>query len=106
MHRDWFELGSRTLRAVLAERGREALLPTDEDWYLCPLCVDVVFTVSEFETKELSIEHVPPKALGGDEMVLTCRKCNNVAGSKFDAEAAKRENLMRFLAGRSGSLRL
>jgi hypothetical protein len=50
----------------------------------------------------LSIEHAPPEALGGDELVLTCRKCNNQNGSDFDAEAHKERRLRRFLAGQSG----
>jgi HNH endonuclease len=71
------------------ERGWEDAFPTGEDCYICPLCFDVMLTVEEFETKELTIEHVPPKALGGSELVLTCRKCNNDTDGKFDAEAHK-----------------
>lgn len=35
----------------------------------------------------LTIEDVPPKAVGGRPMLLTCKACNNTAGSKLDAHA-------------------
>ena len=59
-HIEWFYRGARTLRAVARERGFEDAFPSDEDWYLCPLCVDVLLTVEEFATEQLSVEHVPP----------------------------------------------
>lgn len=100
-HIEWFHQGARTLRAVARERGFEDAFPTNEDWYLCPLCLDG-FTVEEFDTHELSVEHVPPKALGGNELVLTCKKCNNDNGSKFDAQAHNQQKLRQFLSGQSG----
>jgi len=78
----------------------EDAFPTSEDWYVCPLCLDGL-TIEEFETKQLTVEDVPPKALGGKPLVLTCQKCNNDQGSKFDGEAAKQQRLGRFLAGQS-----
>lgn len=101
-HFDWFHAGARALRAVARARGFENVLPTEEDWYLCPLCLDVIFTVDELATGELSVEHVPPRSLGGRELVLTCRECNNKGGSSFDAEANKQQRLLQFLSGESG----
>jgi hypothetical protein len=66
-HIDWFNLGARTLRVVARERGFEGALPGGQDWYLCPLCLDVALTVEELGVGELTVEHVPPEALGGDE---------------------------------------
>jgi len=100
-HLEWFYAGARCLRALAREHGFENAFPTGEDWYLCPLCLDVLLTVEELGTRELTVEHVPPKALGGHELVLTCRTCNNHAGSKFDAEARKQERLWEFLSGQS-----
>jgi hypothetical protein len=100
-HIEWFSRGARTLRAVARERGIEDVFPTDEDWYLCPLCLDVLLTVEEFDTEQLSVEHVPPEALGGNELVLTCKRCNNDAGHRFDAEARKQQRLRQFLSGHS-----
>lgn len=55
--------------------------------YMCPLC-RVIFSEEHLnQTCEnpLTIEHIPPKSVGGKEMVLTCKKCNNEHGSKFDS---------------------
>jgi hypothetical protein len=60
-----------------------------------------MLTVEEFVTRELTVEHVPPKPLGGAELLLTCRKCNNDTGSKFGAEAHKQQRLWQFLSGES-----
>ncbi|MBL7500983.1 hypothetical protein I6A84_26505 [Frankia sp. CNm7] len=54
---EWFWLGAGTLRAVLRERGLEDRLSSREYWYLCPLCLDAMFTVEEPDTGE----HVPPR---------------------------------------------
>ncbi|WP_140400229.1 HNH endonuclease [Aeromicrobium sp. PE09-221] len=43
----------------------------------CPLCL-----ASDAD----SLEHVPPKALGGAVMVNTCARCNNAFGSKLEAD--------------------
>jgi HNH endonuclease len=99
-HIEWFYRGARTLRAVALERGIEDAFPSDEDWYLCPVCLDGL-TIEEFATEQLSVEHVPPEALGGNELVLTCKKCNNDAGRHFDAEAHKQQRLWQFLSGQS-----
>ena len=99
-HIEWFQRGARTLRALAREHGREDALPTREDWYLCPLCLDGM-TIEELDTGELTVEHVPPKALGGHELVLTCKQCNNSAGSKFDGPAHTEDRLRRFLSGQS-----
>jgi HNH endonuclease len=100
-HTEWFYRGARTLRAVARERGFEDAFPSDEDWYLCPLCLDVLLTVEEFDTEQLSVEDVPPKALGGKELLLTCRRCNNDAGHRFDAEARKQQRLRQLFSGQS-----
>jgi hypothetical protein len=44
----------------------------------------------------LTLEHVPPKALGGRGIALTCRTCNNVAGHTVDAAVSRREELWKF----------
>ncbi|WP_045875796.1 HNH endonuclease [Pseudofrankia sp. DC12] len=98
----WFQLGAGTLRAVLRERRLEDRLPSGEDWYVCPLCLDSMFTVEELDTGELTVEHVPPRSLGGHAMVLTCRRCNNYAGSRWDAQAYRRRQFHEYLTGQSG----
>jgi HNH endonuclease len=84
----WFTAGAQ----VLAQFEFE--LPAGE-WYACPLC-KTFFTIDELATKNLTKEHVPPRSVGGREMVLTCRQCNNSAGSTFDAQMERAEAFRRF----------
>lgn len=61
--------------------------PTDA--YLCPLC-------GNFKSlNELTLEHAPPKSIGGKEIILTCYTCNNDAGRKIDSHIAKQQNMNR-----------
>ncbi len=48
----------------------------------------------------LTDEHVPPKAVGGQPLLLTCANCNHTAGSRLDAHAERREAISDLLAGR------
>jgi len=100
-HVEWFRRGAGALRALAREQGREDALPTSEDWYLCPLCLDGL-TIEELGTGGLTVEHVPPKALGGRELVLTCEPCNSRAGGKFDGPAHTQERIRRLLSGQGG----
>ena len=45
----------------------------------CPICLDAPATHKE---------HVPPYALGGANMLLTCEPCNNRLGSYLEADLA------------------
>jgi hypothetical protein len=47
----------------------------------------------------LTREHVPSQSLGGRWLALTCRACNNDAGTFYDAEAEKQERMRSFLTG-------
>ena len=44
----------------------------------------------------LTAEDVPPVAVGGRKTVLTCKPCNNGAGTEFDAHAATRSDIELF----------
>lgn len=46
---------------------------------ICPLC-----RIS-LTTGNATVEHVPPKKLGGTPMCLTCRDCNNRFGRHYEA---------------------
>jgi hypothetical protein len=48
----------------------------------------------------LTIEDVPPKSVGGRPLLLTCKRCNNTAGSDFDSHAATRADADDFMRGR------
>jgi hypothetical protein len=59
------------------------------DLYACPLC-GKFFAEDALKSGELTAEDVPPKALGGKVIILTCKPCNNTAGHSIDAEAFRR----------------
>lgn len=50
-----------------------------KDIYLCPICLEIK------SLEELTLEDYPPKSVGGKANLLTCKKCNNEAGSKIDS---------------------
>lgn len=54
-----------------------------------------------FEHGVFSDEHVPPHKMGGLVLALTCTHCNRTAGTAMDADAAAREAVHDFMAGRS-----
>ena len=49
--------------------------------YVCPLCVHAFPSIDD-----LSFEHAPPESVGGREVCLTCKSCNNTAGAGVDKE--------------------
>ena len=51
----------------------------------CPICLSQ-FTKSDVVTGQATLEHVPPRALGGSAICLTCIECNNKA-SRVDQHA-------------------
>ena len=56
---------------------------------MCPICL-TFFARTENLTKSVSIEHIVPDALGGRITTLTCRQCNNTAGTKLDSHLVQR----------------
>jgi len=89
--REWFDLGAESFARV-----RPGLY--DHPTYPCPICL-TTFTIEALALKQLSAEHVPPASLGGREMLLTCRSCNNSSGTKLDAHARIKEDVQLALAG-------
>jgi hypothetical protein len=71
------------LFAVLSERltlVEEHPVPTVR----CPLCPERAFQYEAIAAKELTLEHIIPKSLGGNLFTLTCDKCNNSHGTERD----------------------
>lgn len=71
----------RSRRLKLFGRGNTA----------CPLCFTPFTRAETSSGRTVTLEHVPPKALGGKVICLTCRSCNAGAGSKVDQFAARRD---------------
>jgi hypothetical protein len=87
---------SRDLRLKLFHVGAAAFSryrgTSDDVAYACPICARL-FGESAAKTGELTLEHVPPRSMGGPPLILTCRSCNSVAGHTVDAEAARAEQV-------------
>ncbi len=55
--------------------------------YLCPLCIKNVFYTEDklwHYTENFSLDHFPPKNVGGTNKMLVCKKCNNTAGYSYE----------------------
>ena len=63
-------------RAGHERRFRERLF--EEGNVLCPICLSV-FSRQEALNGGMTIEHAPPKAIGGSGICLTCKQCNEGA---------------------------
>ena len=87
----WFNLGADALARIA---------PDLERCYICPLCLRML-TPQELAGNPnlLSREHVPPEALGGSPICLTCRDCNSRAGRELDVHWQARLEQIRFAQG-------
>lgn len=96
----WFDRGAeafeRTFPGHLSQQFGADVGPL----YVCPIC-DRVFSREAVLTGELTAEHVPPKSFQGRELVLTCAGCNNGAGTRLEAHARRKEDVLDALAGSS-----
>ena len=81
----WFSFGVEAFQR--ARPGAPAV-------YACPLCVRGFASIDA-----LTLEHVPPKSIGGRQLVLTCRECNNTSGSRLDSHIRAGRDLQEIAAG-------
>ncbi|CAL9481943.1 hypothetical protein SUDANB108_03071 [Streptomyces sp. enrichment culture] len=95
----WFDEGAPKLRQALDRLGLDDVLPADKNFYACPCCL-VAYPCEAIPAGLLTIEDVPPKSVGGRPLLLTCKRCNNTAGSVFDSHAATRADAEDFIRGR------
>jgi hypothetical protein len=95
----WFVEGAAALGRTLTAIGLvDTPLPIGEV-SACPCCL-MAYGPNALDAGVFTAEHVPPKAVGGRKLVLTCRDCNHSAGSAFDAHAERREAMYDLLTGR------
>lgn len=53
--------------------------------FICPICLQIFDLNDCLNTGDkISLEDVPPKALGGHPITITCKKCNNNCGYDLD----------------------
>jgi hypothetical protein len=83
--------GSSLKRDQLFEQASAALhaLGLNEEICVCPICC-AAFGRDALGERVLTLEHVPPKSIGGKEIVLTCKSCNNYAGTQYDNQPKQR----------------
>ncbi len=100
--RTWFQLGVDALDFSFDVSSDDGL---PGPYYVCPLCWQL-FDETELEPPEpgLTVEDVPPLSVGGAPMVLTCKPCNNRAGTRVDADAGRHAELRQMLDGEGGSM--
>jgi ribosome-associated translation inhibitor RaiA len=73
---------------------------------LCPLCLREFGRKSAEQSPEipetdwLTEEHVIPQSAKGKEVTLTCKTCNNAAGSEIDSHIAQKLRLDRGFKGK------
>jgi hypothetical protein len=91
-------------KIALFRRGAEAaaaIFHVPPDTYVCPLCGGM-FGLEALESGELTLEHAPPRSMGGRGIVLTCHRCNSGAGHTVDAAVAERERAYAFMDAVNG----
>src|SRR5436190_12320198 len=66
--------------------------------YVCPVCLRA-FPIEAIGARTLTTEHAPPKCLGGPELLLTCKACNNLAGRWLDVAMLKGDRPVAILRG-------
>jgi len=60
----------------------------------CPICLNL------FDFTDLSLAHIIPNALGGNNFTLTCKKCNSLVGSKIERYETERAKFNSAFSGK------
>ena len=102
-----FEAYSNNLRYLSEKLGFKLLLELNgcftevhEPIYICPLCKELFIEECLDQTFDnpLTLEDIPPVKLGGKPLILTCKKCNNSAGTKLDKSLIRHLKESAFLS--------
>ena len=67
----------------------EIYAPSLRGRFACPLCLRVIERASNL-SDVVAEEHVVPEALGGRLTTITCRSCNNSAGTELESHLVQR----------------
>jgi hypothetical protein len=102
----FFDAYSKNLEAVKQD-PRIQIVPDESGIFLCPLCFKG-FTredIVQADPRKLpvSIEHVPPKAVGGRARTITCRSCNNSSGHYLDSHLVHKLTMLDFVQRTPGA---
>lgn len=101
-----FDLYSRNL-TIVKKHPSIKLEPDFDDLCVCPICMEffpreALFASDDFDNY-LTLEDVPPVALGGRVRTLTCKVCNNTGGSQLESHLANKLNFEEALLGLSNT---
>jgi hypothetical protein len=98
--RELFELFSQNLDYV-KRHPKIKVEPDFDEGFICPICFKL-FDREALSTEyddHLTLEDVPPQALGGKVLTLTCKICNNQAGAELESHLRKKFHSDAILAG-------
>lgn len=98
--RSFFEIYSQNLSITRKNIIGVHFEPDLDNIFLCPMCLKY-FTQDDIELAKLSLEHVPPRKLGGKVRTLTCKFCNNTSGSELESQLIKKLEFLGFWSGSS-----
>jgi hypothetical protein len=76
--------------------------PDVDDVFVCPMCFNY-FPREALSEGWITLEHVPPKSLKSNIVTITCKRCNNWAGSQLDSQLLREQEFMEFLSGVDGA---
>lgn len=85
-------------RLELFNQGADAFTSHFQQYgrvYVCPLCL-VGYPEAALSADVLTLEHVPPATVGGRQLVLICRACNDHFGAQLDHHAGALEDTIDF----------
>jgi HNH endonuclease len=93
--RSWFDRGHLAFKASFPHLAANLPYP----FYVCPICLRAA-SEKALAQRLLTREHVPPKALGGHILALTCKDCNSTGGHAADNHARREADLFDLVARR------
>ncbi len=95
LKRQYFQKGATALKRVTS---------IDQECYCCPVCKRL-FILKAIDLGILTLEHTPPKKVGGRPLALTCKECNSISGYSIDAAVVGRKKLFNAAKAITGQKR-
>src|SRR5438067_18682 len=93
----WFRIGAAAFERTFPDVVSR--LPSNTpSLYFCPICLHG-FPIEAASDGRLTEEHAPPESLRGRSICLTCKPCNDQAGSSLDSQMIRAENPVAVLRG-------
>lgn len=105
-NRTLFDLYSQNWQLVKSKYSFTTQIPDFVDAVICPLCMHILKREALDKIdhpKQLTGEHLPPEALGGNKAILLCRECNTKTGAEVDINLLEFHKAKPFLQGEIGA---